>query len=317
MHGGVGCITQARSRTCNYVLFAGSERFKLKHSSDKCVRVESWWGYQRLSVVSDCDSADLFQMLPSGALLHSSGMCVVPNSGGYQQIYNDMLVLRADCAVGDRIAFEWTENGSLRHRQTKACVWPYGGWDIPGDWTGLVLYPGCGEERIKLMPTFSEWFSGCLNACSFATTRTPRYSMDTCIIIILAVLSSCTPENCLARWLTITVREMPTSLHVGRSSLLSISKTFTVRQGVEFPGGDLYMVHIPGDPDVSAKCAGMCSLADKCVMYYVSFSGMCHLKEKMASTAAIWSQGLTGVPLGTCVGATSPAMNIQTIVCSP
>jgi hypothetical protein len=86
-----------------------------------------------------------FRILPSGSLQHvPTGMCVHPLGGAERPADGTPLVVHAGCDI-ERLAFEFTEKGSLRHRMSAQCI------QMAPDTGAITLGGECDTERQEFM----------------------------------------------------------------------------------------------------------------------------------------------------------------------
>lgn len=85
----------------------------------------------------------------------SSGMCIHPGGGAAFPTNGTLAVLWDSCSEENRLKFELTKDGAIRHANTGKCLHPNGGSSNPLNGTTLVFDDGCDEARLQFNLTSS------------------------------------------------------------------------------------------------------------------------------------------------------------------
>ena len=115
--------------------------FTIMHYSGLCVTVRE--SDSRLRLSETC--TEKFSLTSNKNLVHmATGKCAIPES-----LADDSRIkLTADCSnIGTR--FEQTSGLSMKHLQTGKCVHPFGGSTYPTSDSDIVIYNGCGSNRLQ------------------------------------------------------------------------------------------------------------------------------------------------------------------------
>ena len=115
--------------------------FVIKHYSGLCVTFRS--ADNRLRLSQQCN--EKFTLTSSKSLMHvATGKCAIPE--GFSD--NSRIKLTSDCS-NTGTQFEQTSGLSTKHLQTGKCVHPLWGSMNPADDTDIVIYSGCGSNRLQ------------------------------------------------------------------------------------------------------------------------------------------------------------------------
>jgi hypothetical protein len=139
--------------------------FALRHSGGSCIHPSGGsptpYNWTQAVLWPECDIKQprlTYVHLTNGSLKHiSSGKCLHPSGGSATPASGTNIVFwnicsdgrAADAAGNKRLAFEFTANGSIRHKNSGLCIHPSGDSASPTAGTALVLANGCDTPALN------------------------------------------------------------------------------------------------------------------------------------------------------------------------